>query len=82
MRAREFRTFALVACASLAAACAGPAGPRGSALPSGSDAPEVRAGAEFMAGRMHELEGRLLEAAEAYVRAARHDPQPVRRQHG
>ncbi len=37
--------------------------------------PEAEAGAAFMAGRLLELQGRLLEAAESYQEAARLDPE-------
>ena len=54
--------FALIGLTALA--CAGPG------LPTSSSRSDVVAGAAFMRGRILELEGRLLEAAEAYELAA------------
>lgn len=76
---RRTRTKALLTCTlvgAMALACATPAGRErgGQVAPL---APEAEAGAAFMKGRMLELNGRLLEAAEAYEEAARTDPDSV-----
>ena len=54
--------------------CATPRGPHETVPPS-SATPEAAAGAAFMTGRLFELEGRLLEAVEAYETAVRLDPE-------
>ena len=67
--------LAVLALALLAGCATAPRrAPQGAllAIQPGSDA---RAGAAFMVGRMLELDGRLLEAAEAYQEAARLDPE-------
>ena len=58
------------------AACAAPGGPVAPEVrPAVTALPGAEATAEYLTGRMLELEGKLLEASQAYERAAKADPE-------
>jgi tetratricopeptide (TPR) repeat protein len=68
--------FLVVLLGAMVMACATSGGPGGSFVAT-PVSPEAEAGAAFMQGHLLELRGHLPEAAEAYERAARADPESV-----